>query len=130
MPSIADYVGLPFAPRGRGRDGVDCWGLVCLVYAELLARPLPSYDDRYTSLDAAERAHRDALIGEGRAQFQPVEVERAFDLALFASGDLMAHIGLVVEPGRMLHIRRGSHSVIEDYRRPAWARRLLGFWRC
>jgi cell wall-associated NlpC family hydrolase len=130
MPSIADYVGLPFAPRGRTREGVDCWGLVCLVYAELLGRALPSYDDRYTSLDAAERAHRDALIGEGRALFSEVPVEQPFDLALFATGDLMAHIGVVVEPGRMLHILRDRQSVIEDYRRPAWARRGLGFWRC
>jgi|VirMetMinimDraft_7_1064189.scaffolds.fasta_scaffold86847_3 cell wall-associated NlpC family hydrolase len=130
MPSIAEYVGLPFAPRGRTREGVDCWGLVCLVYREVLGRVLPSYDDRYQTLDAAERAHRDALIGEGRTQFTAVDVEQAFDLALFASGDVMAHIGLVVEPGRMLHIQRDRWSVLEDYRRPAWQRRLQGFWRC
>lgn len=132
MPWIGDYVGLPFAERGRDRAGVDCWGLVCLVYRECLARDLPSYDDRYATLDPAERAHRDALIAEGRARFEAVEpgAERAFDLALFASGGHAAHIGVVVEPGRMLHVQRGGASVVEDYRRPAWARRLVGFWRC
>lgn len=130
MPSIADFVGLPFAPRGRTRAGVDCWGLVCLVYREVLGRELPSYDDRYQTLDAAERAHRSALIDEGRGLFVPATDEAPFDLVLLAAGPVMAHIAIVVETGRMLHVQRDRWSVIESYRSPRWQRRLRGFWRC
>ena len=128
---IGNYVGIPYLLHGTTREGLDCWGLPRLWYLEQYGIELPSFGDRYgRTLDAAERAHRDALIGEGRTQFTAVDVEQAFDLALFASGDVMAHIGLVVEPGRMLHIQRDRWSVLEDYRRPAWQRRLQGFWRC
>lgn len=44
----ASFIGLPYADKGRDRDGVDCWGLVKLVYAEVAGIVLPDYSDAYT----------------------------------------------------------------------------------
>lgn len=129
MPSIGDYVGLPFAARGRSRDGVDCWGLVVLVYREILWLDLPSYDDRYTSLDAAERIDRAAIIAGERGAWREVETPEAFDVLLFTVGDVAAHVGLVVDDTRMLHIQRGGCSGIERYDTPKWRPRTAGVFR-
>ncbi|NMW23861.1 C40 family peptidase, partial [Rhodanobacter denitrificans] len=41
------YVGIPYRTHGRDRAGVDCWGLVRLVMAEVFGAELPDYGDTY-----------------------------------------------------------------------------------
>ena len=59
----AAYVGLPWAEKGRDRAGLDCWGLVRLVYANALLIELPSYTEAYASV--AERGEIGALMSTG-----------------------------------------------------------------
>src|SRR5262249_15997138 len=52
---IAGYVGLPFRSLGRDRDGLDCWGLVHLVYREVFRLEVPAYSEDYvTAYDCRE----------------------------------------------------------------------------
>lgn len=37
----AKYIGLPYVPGGREKDGVDCWGLLRLIYKEEMQLDLP-----------------------------------------------------------------------------------------
>ena len=43
-----DYIGIPFLPDGRDRDGLDCYGLVCLVYRDRLGVDLPGIRGIYS----------------------------------------------------------------------------------
>ena len=40
---VNNYVGLPYQIGGRSTDGIDCYGLVCKVYAEILGVQLPDW---------------------------------------------------------------------------------------
>lgn len=123
------YVGLPQRDHGRDRDGVDCWGLVKLVYAERLSIDLPSYDECYTSVD--EHAEIAAAISSGRAEAAWVRVDdaREFDVAVFRAGRYESHVGLVAVPGQILHVMGKCASVIEPAASPRLSSRLVGYWR-
>lgn len=127
--NVNAYVGLPFVPRGRTRDGVDCYGLFRLVFAERFDIALPSFDGLYTTTeDGQELAD---IIAQRLGPWREVEVgtERAGDGVLMSFKGLPRHIGLVLGSGRALHIERGAGSLIESYQGPRLRPRVLGFFR-
>jgi cell wall-associated NlpC family hydrolase len=116
------YVGLPFLDGGRKRTdgGLDCWGLVRLIYAEQAGIELPSYGeisaadlagvagaiaadcfaDPWSRVDIAEARILDVVVVkdwvrvDGRPQRRP------------------AHVGVMIDAGRLLHVRIASAAVI------------------
>lgn len=125
------YVGIPYNRIGASREGANCWTLVALVYREQLGIVLPSYLDDYVSME--ESAEISGLVGAERGK--PVWVQLhgaspdAFDIVLFRRGRVDAHVGVVVEPGLMLHVTGDEQSKIERYETPVWGRRLIGAFR-
>lgn len=125
------YIGLPWRERGLDRDGIACWGLVRLVYAEHLGLQVPDYAAEVASLQ--ERAEVAAVFAGGTMgglwASVPEQTARPFDVVVFRRAGLDAHVGLVVEAGRMLHITDGQDSAIIDYGTGRWAPRLSGVYR-
>ena len=73
----AEYIGIPYQINGRDRDGIDCWGLVRLVYQEQLGKQIPSYAGYY---DHAEDYDGFATaFDEGIADWQEVTEPKEFD---------------------------------------------------
>mgnify|MGYP002778561451 CR=1 FL=1 len=127
---LAPYIGLPFLPHGRTREGLDCWGLVRLVLAEHFGKQLPSYADGYGSI--TDRQTLGALIPGHLAsgwQEVPAGQECSGDLILLRVLGVPMHVGLVIGSRRFLHIEQTINSCIESYDTSPWARRVLGFWR-
>lgn len=120
------YVGIPWQDGGRGRDGVDCWGLVRLVYQEVLGIALPSHSEDYTT--ALDRITIRRLIDGKPDYWVRVESPVAGDGALMMNVG-RPHMGVVIGGGWLLHIERGGGSVIENYNSLAMASRLEGFYR-
>jgi cell wall-associated NlpC family hydrolase len=123
------FVGLPWLDKGRDGAGVDCWGLLCLVFAELRGIELPSYAEAYVT--SADRRALAALIAGNLDAWEevPATTEQPFDGVLMREGRFVQHIGVVVKPGLMLHVERGSTSAIERYRSGMFAHRVVGFYR-
>lgn len=128
-PALSAYVGIPFADRGRTRQGCDCWGLLRLVLAELRGVELPSFAEDYVT--AADRAAIASLIGGHLDAWQevPAGQEQAFDGILMRGMGGVGHVGLVVRPGLLLHVEGGQTSCIERYRTGLLAQRVRGFYR-
>lgn len=123
------YVGIPYVTRGRVRDGADCWGLVRLVYAELRGIDLPSYAEDYVS--STDRAAIADLIEGGLPAWErvPAGSEKLFDGVLMRVKRDECHIGLVVAPGRVLHVENDKLSCVEPYGSWRLAHRITGFYR-
>ena len=115
------YVGLPGVALGRDRAGVDCWGLVRLVYGEA-GIPLPSYAGLYA--DPLERAETAAVLAAGAAagDWLPVAAgdARPLDLLLFGGAGRGDHCGLWIDPRRMLHVTLGGVSGVTRHDLPPW----------
>lgn len=129
MTEFSLYVGLPWKEKGRSPDGFDCWGLLAFVYAQELEVDLPSYHDRYVT--TADRKALAALINGELGPWEEIKSghEQAFDVVLMREGGDPRHVGLVVEPGRLLHIERDCDSVIARYRAGSFRHRIVGFYR-
>lgn len=126
---LSAYVGLPWAEKGRGEDGLDCWGLLRLVYRETINCDLPSYSEAYVT--TADRVALSALIaGElGPWREVPAGSERVLDAVLMTEAGIPRHVGVVARPGLVLHMAPGRESVIEPYTTGKLRLRLAGFFR-
>ncbi|MDB5618474.1 NlpC/P60 family protein [Tardiphaga sp.] len=126
-----DYVGLPWAFAGRDRNGVDCWGLLWLIYRDVVKVEVASYAAE--TMDAPEREQIAQLLSADRVRSPWVSVEpgsaREFDMVVFRRGGLDSHIGIVVSPGRMLHIMHGGEARVESFDAGRWKAKLIGVHR-
>jgi cell wall-associated NlpC family hydrolase len=125
------YISLPWRARGADRRGVDCYGLLRLVYRERLGLELVSYADRYVTAD--ERVEIAAIIAEaceiGDWRRIAPGTERCFDVALFRFHGVESHLAIVTRPGVALHVDTHNGAHLIRYREQPWSFRLTGFCR-
>jgi len=123
---VTQYLQIPFVERGRTRAGLDCWGLIKLVYGDQRGIELPSYAEDYATTTDAEEIT--ALCrGEVATCWQevPIAEARLFDVAILRILGEPIHFALVLDPPYMLHTMRGSWSHAADrYDSLIWQRRL------
>jgi cell wall-associated NlpC family hydrolase len=127
---FSPYVGIPFLDRGRDRAGVDCWGLLRLVFGELAGVELPSYSEDYRTT-ADDAANADLIAGRA-APWSEVDEQfvRPLDGVLMTRAGIECHVGLVVRRGLVLHVGLGlTFSRIERYHAMRLRRRTSRFLR-
>lgn len=126
---------LRFLDGGRDFPAVDCWGLVRLVLAREAGIEVPSYGD--VPATALSRIARAMTRGSELPPWQRFDgAVRVFDVAMMTANPgamvdrrACVHAGIVVSPGRLMHIEdgQGVHHVPFDH--VTVRRRLLGFRR-
>lgn len=130
MEWFASYVGLPFQSKGRDRSGLDCWGLVRLVYTEQLKVDLPSYGEISAfDLVRVSREIGSALSSSGWLECKP----KKFACAVMTAGQddrrlhrAPFHVGIYVDDTRILHVEPATDAAVVRATHPSISRRILG----
>lgn len=124
------WVGAPFADGGRGPAAFDCWGLVRDVLAARAGIALPVYGEVPAAhLAAVARALR---AGAAAEEWRAVHVPAPLDVVLMRSprgGAAVVHVGVMVEPARMLHVEEAAAVVAVGLDHWSVRGRVLGFRR-
>lgn len=126
-----DYINIPFVEHGRTREGgVDCWGLICVVYLEQKGIVLPMLTD-YKDTHDNEALNRIITTesSERRWVSIPKGQEQPFDVVVIRNRGIPTHVGVVVRKGSMLHCERGSGVSFVDYTERQMIRKVEGFFR-
>jgi sulfur carrier protein ThiS len=123
--NFEQYIGLPYAEKGRDVSGVDCWGLVRLIYKNELQIDLPSFSVEYTQTDTARI---EELIAQYKEGWQEAQEPAVGSIVLFRVFGNESHVGVVVSPTHFIHVRENQDSVIESLNSASWARRVVGYF--
>lgn len=117
-----NFVGLPFAERGRGPEAFDCLGLLIEVQSRVFGRVI-----RDPACSFA-----DGLRPENRAVLEDQVIEAATpqegDALLFREAGRALHVGIVVDQNLMLHSYHAA-AAVERWTGPIWFPKLAGIYR-
>lgn len=134
MMSLAEFIhcatGVPFVDGGRDYDGWDCWGLVRRAYNDVLRIDLPTYGEVSASdLRAVRRAFAEGAAV--RETWRPVSDPQPLDVVGMraASGAILAHVGLWLPGGMVMHVERASMTAREPANGIIMRSRIVGYWR-
>jgi sulfur carrier protein ThiS len=121
------YVGIPYKEAGRDIAGIDCWGLLRLIYKEQYNIDIPSFSDSYTS--SKDRDLTTELIAQNKEQWVQQENPEVGDGILFRVLGLETHIGVYLGDNKFIHAKEGHSSVIESLTSAKWKNRVTGYFR-
>ena len=120
------YVGIPYKANGRDETGLDCWGLVRLVYSEEFNINLPSFSTDYTISD---NARIEELIDQYREGWKEESTPEEGSVVLFRILGTETHVGIAVSNTHFIHVREGSDVAIESFESLKWSKRISGYYK-
>ena len=111
----AKYIGLPYAPNGRSKAGVDCWGLLVLVYAAEWGIVLPDIPGI-----SQVPTHLQGIILEKEAVRDWWEIALPFDGCAVAmtKQSTIHHVGIwaEIDGGKVIHCVPHQNVVADTLR--------------
>jgi len=120
------YIGIPFISGGRKKDeGLDCYGLLMVVYKELFGVEL---EDKQ-GYCLRDRHSINSLIENHKTEWLPVEEYVPGDVVYFRIMGVPMHLGIVVDKHRFIHCIERVGVCQERLDSMVWQRRLVGFYR-
>lgn len=132
--NCSEYIGIPWAADKAAMSGADCRGLIMLM----LERELELSLDLETGISANDWIGAAGAIEAAKANGEWLKVSiadaQAFDIVLMR-GSLVDgkfienHIGMVAEPGQLIHVKIKTASVCVPFDHPSVRHKITGIYR-
>lgn len=132
MEKFIPYIGLEYKPSARGKEVMDCWGLVVHIYKDLYNIDLPEYDTCSMVKDGAKGTVKFIFGTDLYKKCQKISTNEDInegDIILLTNLGYATHIGVAIDNENMIHCFDRAGSVIESYRSPKWINRIAGIYR-
>lgn len=133
MYNFNQFIEVPFTPDGRSFDGVDCYGLMWIIYKTLFKIELPRYDGFSTDKAVNHPEEVKKIIKEVTDRsWKPIEIgdEQVGDSIEIKILGESVHCGIVVRPQRdMIHVHKAINVTVERYNTGKWKHRIVRFYR-
>jgi len=131
MIDFSKYINLKFKYKGRGFDGVDCYGLVWLILNTEKQLELPEYE--YSKRWYTEGKNYIVEIKKDINNWAVSNIEqiRPFDVILFYNSSnriIVNHMGLYVGENKFIHVNEDHNSILERLD-DMWLRRIYAIMR-
>lgn len=127
MIDLSRFIGIPYQPRGRSWEGVDCYGLALLFHQSVNGITIPGVSEIYS--DPTQFKSINALIQKEKSQFIAVENPLFGDIITLRISHFVAHLGIYIDESTMLHSLEGHDSAIERLDSHSWKHRIAGYYR-
>lgn len=118
-----NYIGIPYKQWGYDRSGLNCYTLTRLIQGEVFNKRLPRHDENLYDVEAKKALGHpipleDVVSGDVLHMFS-IEGGKRVD----------THIATVTEPGKCIHVVKGTDSCIINYRKQPWKNLVIGAYR-
>lgn len=121
------YVGIPYKDNGRDTSGIDCWGLVRLIYKEQYNIDIPSFVEDYNGAD--DRAATSELAAIAKEEWRAKDTAEEGDVVLFRVLGVESHVGVCIGGDNFIHAKEGQASVVESLTSSRWKDRIVGYFK-
>lgn len=122
------YINTPFVEKGRDASGVDCWGLVKIIYQKERNIILPDYTEYYQTTQDRDILAK-TIREERSTKWLDVNEPKMFDVIILKMGGVPMHVGIVTKPNFMIHSARGIGTTHESFANIKWKHKVIGFSR-
>ena len=121
------YIKIPFEDHGRGFDGCDCYGLVRLIYKNEYGIKLPLLIDYADVNDNTTIKH---MIDVHKPLLNAVRINEPEigAITIFKVRGFSTHMGVYVGNNKVLHVMKGTNSLIEKINSVRLKGRLEGYY--
>jgi cell wall-associated NlpC family hydrolase len=125
---VIEYLPIPFVPNGRTKDGIDCWGLICLIYDEKYGIKLPLYEgvNGKEGTEVAQGVAKEAALAWTEV---PAEDRREGDVVVIRMMGLPWHVGMVLDKANFVHAYHRTGVTVERITAIHWKPRILAYYR-
>jgi len=123
---ISKYLGIPYKNNGRSMEGLDCWGLIKLIYKDM-GYDLFDLEEGY-DMDWSKKG-KNYFIDNYHKDWTQYKTPKFLDVVLFKNGkDIVNHAGIFLDSNRFMHTCKAG-TVISRLSDARWENKLEGFYR-